>query len=480
MDNRINTKTRSLKVFLVCLTLLLAAACGDAPQGPPVAVHAQGLYVWDSKVWDGPDISVCWKTSGWATEKAWVRDSVNRAWPQRANINFTGWGDCGADPDGITIKIADVGPESYHGTSALSEDPSMTLNFVFNNFRKDDCQGGNEESCIRKIAVHEFGHALAFIHEHQRNDRPPGTYGTGDQNDKWNETGKPATTIGEYDEDSIMTFTYSWFDLAPDKVLSPGDILGVQSVYGRKPQYSLVGIGGKCLDVVGGKVSSGKNLNMYRCNGSLEQRFKVSKYSVKPVSKNLYVGAPMAVPFIPAKLVSGGSHKFQMKKFQLVGLGGLCLTETNGSYVRLKPCDGSASQLWEKYGYGRIKSASANRCMRLVSNLLLGTGSCLGAPNMYLNDGEIRIGSKSSSACMDVSGGYPALQFSYSPYIKKGNCRELDQDYLNQRWHKRGELTLQSTPSMCLDIMGGFTMESIKPQVFPCNGADNQKFDFYF
>ena len=466
--------------------LLVAAACGEGGDMPPVSEltsrDGQGLYSWDTKVWDQVDIPVCWNTAGNATEKGWVRDAVNRAWAQWAHLNFKGWGTCGENPQGIKIDIVDDGPWSWYGVQAKDKDPSMQLNFTFVNFRPG-CQGANREVCIRKIAVHEFGHSLAMIHEHQRQDRPNlNAFVNNAGDDQWDKWGSDdeSSTYGKYDANSIMTYTYTWFDYDPDKVLSKGDIAGIAAVYGRKPRYSLAGVGGKCLDIKGGTIGEGKVLQMYRCHGKANQQFDVTQYKVAPKGSWLRVAATSDSTFTQASIQQlNKPDKFAMKRYQLVGFGGMCLTDKNGGYVRMMKCDGGDDQLWQKYGTYRLRSVASNKCI-INSGPWLKTSSCYKGVNVHFADGAIRLGSATSASCVDVSGGWKALQASYDPYVKTYPCKADGPNAGNQRWVKRGMLRLVSNDGKCLDVKSNTTVNKAKAQVYPCHGKANQQFDYYF
>ncbi|MBN1146189.1 MAG: hypothetical protein JXA78_02960 [Anaerolineales bacterium] len=86
-------------------------------------------------------------------------EEVAHTWEQHANIKFV----FGDDPDAeIRISfIADPGSWSYLGTDALSRpknEPTMNYGWL---------QPDTPAEEFQRVVLHEFGHALGCIHEHQ-------------------------------------------------------------------------------------------------------------------------------------------------------------------------------------------------------------------------------------------------------------------------------------------------------------------------
>jgi hypothetical protein len=216
---------RHTLIFLMCLFAFSASASGQWRQPQHANMLAEAGWSHDSS--GLTRINVCWENKeGFDTEAQWVKDAIGQTWEAEANIEFRGWGSCSPSNPGVHILIKDE-KEAPHtnglGTQIDGIYGGLVLNFTFKNWR---CSLSTE-SCIKFIAVHEFGHVLGLAHEQNRSDclcgeRPQGTDGS--------------LYVTSCDMDSVMNYCNKrWNNYG---VLSEGDKVGIRAVYGDKRKSS--------------------------------------------------------------------------------------------------------------------------------------------------------------------------------------------------------------------------------------------------
>jgi hypothetical protein len=184
--------------------------------------------VLNAAIWDRRQIAVCWKNAVSADQQAqaWVKDSIDRTWQKESMLRFSGWTQCPKGRfAGIQIKIEDVGPHTTTlGRFMEDEGNQMVLNFKFESWGLECSTQFQRESCIRAIAVHEFGHAIGFTHEQNRADSPG-------ECKKLAQGSNPDQMLTPYDPDSVMNYCNKVWN--NDGFLSSLDIQAVQQIYGK-------------------------------------------------------------------------------------------------------------------------------------------------------------------------------------------------------------------------------------------------------
>jgi hypothetical protein len=155
-------------------------------------------------------------------EREWVKEAIANSWQLAADITFTNWGKTTQSSRGIRIKISDQAPAVTKLGKHLDEDGEMMiLNFTFNKWSPE--MKGRRKDFIIAIAVHEFGHALGFAHEHNRKD-----CNVCDAD----EQGTTSDYFIPCDLNSVMNYCNP--EYAGWGKLSHGDIIAVTTLYGKR------------------------------------------------------------------------------------------------------------------------------------------------------------------------------------------------------------------------------------------------------
>jgi hypothetical protein len=126
--------------------------------------------------WPSPRIAVCWESAAAAfpQERLWVANALERSWEAASAVDFTGWANCPSGSFAGVRVTATTGQAqtSGTGTQVRAVPNGVQINFTFAHWNNEPCNVRAEarESCIKATAVHEFGHVLGFVHEHNRHE----------------------------------------------------------------------------------------------------------------------------------------------------------------------------------------------------------------------------------------------------------------------------------------------------------------------
>ena len=188
-------------------------------------------------------------------EKAdWVEKVVEKYWAPFINLKFV-WGVPIEDSDVRISFIPELGAFSLVGTEALKvtnkDTITMNLGWLDQNYWNTD----NKEDLIGTgvVVVHEFGHLLGLIHEHQRPDIPfkwntelvyaslegKPNYWSKEQvdNNIFNQPKMTTLNASKFDKYSVMQYIFpnNFFisppNLIPTKYLSNLDIVWANKTY---------------------------------------------------------------------------------------------------------------------------------------------------------------------------------------------------------------------------------------------------------
>ena len=213
--------------------------------GLSIPVYAdEESYPLDTVIWQDHNIPVCWEVDEnddmvTKNQKQFgqilVKDAVKDTWEKNSQLVFSGWEACtDQDNNGIRISLLkDINDEDGAKTKGLGnklkgKKNGILLNNILKKWNSRCVSLYGLESCIKAIAIHEFGHALGFAHEQNRNDGPSKCPKEMRQGTNGN------AIFTDWDLNSVMNYCNPKYNATE---LSPIDTLTVKTYYGRITNY---------------------------------------------------------------------------------------------------------------------------------------------------------------------------------------------------------------------------------------------------
>jgi hypothetical protein len=439
---------------------LALTACLATSALLPTRAHALYRVENSNAMWPrGTLIRVCWKPGidpEGALQKR-IRATVEDWWGRYSSIGFTGWDTCPASTPagmvgqhGIFIEPSSGATSSYQGrqfTGMIPSQPIPTLMSI--NFDApvrslcDIFAGGNSnDDCVTWSAAHEFGHALGFKHEHARPDFEECTRSIADVFDGFfrdkREGGGVALTT--YDSGSIMNYCAS-----TKGALSNKDVAGLQSVYGLKPRGSMVGPGGRCLDVDNRNLGDGSVVQLWDCLDGTNQRwawefpdglFKTHALNdacLDDGSGGTQPGSGVDVWHCPGR----ANPRWNFDQFYLQGFGNKCIDVDLQGRVVYTGCRFGASFQWTYTALGQIQRFLTSSCLVFGALGTQPTHAATCDPNRLDQQIDLTASgflvTRSHGLCLEVPDN-PPYSMSNLPIVM-ANC---DSGKLSQKFYFSG------------------------------------------
>jgi len=291
-----------------------------------------------------------------------VRAALRSSWESVSAVRFVDWRGCAelsAAQLQQTVRMylnPNASNESWIGVSVRGAQHGVSIMPWGNFFNR--CIQYNWATthvqysfdCVEQYAVHEFGHALGFLHENRHplsTDACLASFGDSSRiaasDYSANYDPNKAYTIAnpnQFDRHSVMTYGDACADVTGVRfgspTLSDNDALGAWVVYPPPVVPLRSGLGSDhCLDVSGGASADGTRIQLFTCNDTNAQ---------------LWYMTPE------------GEVRSAVAPDRCLDVSGAATAD--GTPIQLYTCNGTNAQKWSTTTNGELRSAVApDRCL---------------------------------------------------------------------------------------------------------------------
>ncbi len=460
---------------------VLTSACGggyatDSDESSE-NVDSQSQALWESTGaphWSG-NVPVCFDASVSAPARKVIQDTIENGWEAAGALNFNGFGTCGTI-DAQTTNLIQV-RTSIAGSNGHEYKCTDAVNCV-DFFGKAPAGDFNRidfalATPATLTILHEFGHALGFVHETDESafcvQRTTG-----------------GTSL-EYEGDYRNSVMAAYVGCNTATQLSSWDIVGLRASYGFKPPGTLVGVNGLTPNISGGGTNLGAPVVAWDGYGFWNDTFKrrsetslLLTANSNGVERVLNVQGGVTSPNALTPIISwdvgenDANSQFVFQKMNWLAMGNLCVVvgaASAGSELFIAPCNEGADTLktWDFFnGDRRIKLNGSNLCVDVPggatadgTKLKLANCSTAATQKFTFSNSKIVYGGKN----FNVSGGT----------TNSGNRIILwtaSDAHLNSRFTIMGQV---HSLGQCLDMSGAPAL-GMQLGVRTCNAVNGSNY----